>query len=114
MYGGGFDTLTGNAGNDYLLATAGNQDTAQLGVNALDMVLTRTGNNLVLNLHGETSTLTVQNWYLGTQYQTEVIKAQDGSTLANNPSRQPHPGHGHLQCLQRWHLLGSGDYAESE
>lgn len=93
----GTDTLTGGTGNDTYVfnrgygadtvsdndTTAGNQDTASIGVDALDIVFTRSGNNLVMSLHGGTDTLTVQNWYTGSQYQTEVIKAQDGSTLAS-------------------------------
>jgi Ca2+-binding RTX toxin-like protein len=94
---GGNDTLKGGTGNDtYILGrgdgqdilqendtTIGNTDTARLGVNDLDIVLKHTGNDLVLSLHGGTDTITVQNWYTGSQYQTEVIQAQDGSTLAN-------------------------------
>ena len=96
--GTGTDTLTGGIGNDTYVfnrgygqdivsendSTVGNSDTAQIGVNALDLVMSRSGNNLILNLHGGTDTLTVQNWYTGTQYQTEVIKAQDGSTLQSS------------------------------
>ena len=95
---GGNDTLKGGTGNDTYVfgrgdgqdvvqendATTSNQDTASLGVNALDIVFARRSSNLVMSLHGGTDTLTVQNWYTGTQYQTEVIKAQDGSTLASN------------------------------
>ncbi len=94
----GTDTLTGGTGNDTYVfnrgygadtitdndSTAGNTDTAQLGVTTLDTVLRQSGNNLIISLHGGTDTLTVQNWYLGSQYQTEVIKANDGSTLQNS------------------------------
>ena len=92
---GGNDTLKGGTGNDTYLfgrgdgqdsiqendSTSGNKDTASLAVSALDVVFAKSGSNLVMNLHGGTETLTVQSWYSGTQYQTEVIQAQDGSTL---------------------------------
>jgi Ca2+-binding RTX toxin-like protein len=95
--GAGNDTLTGGTGNDsYVLnpgwgqdtivendATVGNTDTALFGapVRTLDLVLSRTGNNLALALHGTTDKVTEQSWYLGTTYQTEVIQAGDGSRL---------------------------------
>jgi len=86
--GTGNDTYVFNTGygqditqeND---ATAGNTDTAQIGVNPLNLVFTQTGNNLVMSLHGTTDTLTVQNWYSGSQYQVEHIKASDGEVLLN-------------------------------
>jgi Ca2+-binding RTX toxin-like protein len=98
----GTDTLTGGSGNDTYVfnrgygqdtvqendTTAGNTDTASIGVTELNIVLTHSGNNLVIGLHGGTDTLTLQNWYLGTQYQTEVIKASDGSTLLNTQVEQ--------------------------
>ncbi len=94
----GNDTLIGGTGNDTFVfntgygadliqendTTAGNTDIASLGVNALNTVFTRSGNNLVMSLHGSTDTLTVQNWYSGSQYQTEQIKATDDSTLLNS------------------------------
>jgi Ca2+-binding RTX toxin-like protein len=95
--GAGNDTLNGGAGNDSYLfnrgygqdtvsdndATAGNQDTASMGVNPLDLVFTRSGNNLVMSLHGGPDSLTVSSWYSGTQYHTEVIRAADGRQLLN-------------------------------
>jgi len=95
---GGDDSLRGGSGNDlYLFGrgdgndtifdsdnTAGNTDTAQLGVGALDVVFSRSGSNLVMSLHGGTETLTVQSWYSGTRYQTEVIQTADGQQLLNS------------------------------
>jgi Ca2+-binding RTX toxin-like protein len=99
---GGSDTLNGGSGNDIYLfnrgygadtindndSTAGNSDTARLGVSTLDTVFTQSGNSLVISLHGGADTLMVQNWYLGSQYQTEVILANDGSTLASSQVNQ--------------------------
>ncbi len=96
--GAGTDILNGGTGNDTYLfnrgdgqdtlqdndTTVGNTDVATIADSALDMVFTRSGNNLVMSLHGSTDTLTVQNWYSGSQYQVEQIKASDGSTLLNS------------------------------
>jgi len=57
---------------------------ASLGVDALDIVLARSGSNLVMRLHSGSETLTVQNWYTGTQYRTEVILAADGQQLLSS------------------------------
>ncbi len=100
--GEGADTLIGGTGNDTYVfnrgygndvvqeddTTAGNSDTAQVGVNPLDIVLARSGNDLAVSLHGGRDTLTVQNWYAGSQYQTEQFKASDGSTLLNTQVEQ--------------------------
>ncbi len=100
--GEGADTLIGGAGNDTYVfnrgygndvvqeddTTAGNSDTAQVGVNPLDVVLARSGNDLAVSLHGGRDTLIVQNWYAGSQYQTEQFKASDGSTLLNTQVEQ--------------------------
>ncbi len=95
--GVGNDTLTGGPGNDTYIfnsgygndsitdndATGGNQDTVAFGVNPLDVVFTRSGNNLQMKLHGGTDSLTVNAWYGGTSNQTEILRAQDSSTLLN-------------------------------
>ena len=107
LYGGnGADTLQGDDGNDtsygqtgndtYVFGrgagqdlltdndtTAGNTDTVLAGVDPLDLVFSRSGSNLQMSVHGGTDKLTVQSWYAGTAYQTEVFKASDNSTLAN-------------------------------
>ena len=107
LYGGtGNDTLDGSAGNDVLAdgvgndtyvfgrgagqdalvdydITAGNRDTVNAGVNPLDLVFARSGSNLQMSIHGGTDKLTVQSWYTGTAYQTEVFKASNSSTLLN-------------------------------
>jgi Ca2+-binding RTX toxin-like protein len=94
------NTLTGGAGNDTYVfnpgwgqdtiaendSTAGNTDTAIFGgpVRPLDLVLSRAANSLAMALHGSTDKATVQSWYSGTAYQTEVIQAGDGSRLLSN------------------------------
>lgn len=97
---GAANTLTGGTGNDTYVfnpgwgqdtivendSTAGNTDTALFGgpVRPLDLVLSRAVNNLAIALHGSTDKATVQSWYSGTAYQTEVIQAGDGSRLLSN------------------------------
>ncbi len=103
LYGGtGNDVLNGGTGNDVYAfgrgngqdvindndSTVGNSDTATIGVDRLNIVFAHSGNDLVMSLHGGTDTLTVQSWYLGTSYQTEVIRASDASTLLNTQVEQ--------------------------
>lgn len=40
-------------------------------------------NDLRISLIGGNDSITVQNWYLGSQYQTEIFQASDGSALLN-------------------------------
>ena len=99
----GNDTLRGNAGNDSVNGGGGNdtyrfgrgegQDLLQdnggsadtiaydLGINALDLVISRQANNLRLSIHGSTDYVTVQNWYTSLSNRTETIQAGDGQTL---------------------------------
>jgi Ca2+-binding RTX toxin-like protein len=100
--GAGSDALNGGTGNDTYVftvgygtdtitendTTAGNTDTVQMGVNPIDVVFARTGNNLDMTLHGTSDKLTVQSWYSGSAYQTEVITAVDGSQLLNSQVSQ--------------------------
>ncbi|HET7875522.1 MAG TPA: calcium-binding protein, partial [Methylomirabilota bacterium] len=98
--GPGNDTLIGGRGNDTYVfnagwgqdtisendSTAGSTDTMLFGaaVRPLDLVLSRAANNLAVTLHGGTDRATVQNWYSGSAYQTEVIVASDGSRLLSS------------------------------
>ena len=95
--GAGNDTLKGGLGNDTYRFTAGwghdtisendaapaKMDTVLFGtpVRPLDLVLRRAGDNLVLAQHATGDDVTVQSWYGGNPYQTEVIQAGDGSRL---------------------------------
>lgn len=94
----GNDTLNGGVGNDTYRfsssygqdiitdndATIGNTDTVSAGVNPLNLVFSQSGNNLLMNLHGTTDTLTIASWYNGSANQTELFRASDNSTLANS------------------------------
>lgn len=80
--GGGQDTLSEND------ATAGNSDLVDVSSDRLNLVFSYSGTNLLLNLHDMSDTLTVQSWQNGTANQTEVFRAQDGSTLLNTQVNQ--------------------------
>ena len=100
--GAGNDTLVGGTGNDVYRfgpgggqdtlsendATAGNSDLVDLSSDRLNLVFSYAGTNLRLNLHGTSDMLTVQSWQNGTANQTEVFRAQDGSTLLNTQVHQ--------------------------
>ena len=109
--GSGNDTLNGDAGNDALVggtgndtyvfgtgygtdtvqendSTGGNTDTVQLGVNPIDIVFAQATDNLDLTIHGATDKMTVQSWYTGSAYQTEVFTAADGSHLLSSQVSQ--------------------------
>ena len=95
--GVGSDTLKGGLGNDtyhFSLgwghdtisesdSTPANVDTVLFAapVRPLDLVLRRAGDNLVLAQHATSDDVTVQGWYSGSAYQTEIIQAGDGSRL---------------------------------
>jgi Ca2+-binding RTX toxin-like protein len=95
--GAGNDTLNGGAGNDTYVfglgdgtdtitdndSTAGNADTVQSGYNPLDLIFSRSGNNLNVLANNTTDQINVQNWYNGTANQTEVFQASDGRQLLN-------------------------------
>ncbi|KAF0216168.1 MAG: Hemolysin-type calcium-binding, partial [Geobacteraceae bacterium] len=108
LYGGaGNDVLNGGAGNDYLQGDAGNDtykfdigsdadsiysydpansetDTVEFGANPLGIILSRSGSNLTIAIDSTTDQLAVQNWYTSSAYQTDVLKASDGSRLLNS------------------------------
>lgn len=101
---GGNDTLNGGEGNDILIgaagndtyvfnsgfgsdaiddndATAGNQDRIEFGIDALNIVFNRSGDDLQMRLHGSSDTLTVNGWYLNSTRHTEVLTTSDGQQL---------------------------------
>jgi hypothetical protein len=53
----------------------------QFGFNPLDLILNKSGNNLEIQVNNSTDKITVQNWYLGSAYHTEVFKTADGKQL---------------------------------
>ncbi len=93
--GAGTDTLTGGTGNDTYQftrgdgtdtivendTTAGNSDLLQFmsGVSNDQLWFKHTGNNLVVSVIGTTDKITLNNWYLGSQYQVETIMTADGN-----------------------------------
>jgi Ca2+-binding RTX toxin-like protein len=93
----GADTLIGGVGNDvYLMgrgygadtvqendATAGNADGLQFlsGIAADQLWLRQVSNNLEVSIIGGTDSITLTNWYLGSQYQVEQFKSGDGKVL---------------------------------
>jgi Ca2+-binding RTX toxin-like protein len=97
--GAGVDTLAGGVGNDsYIMgrgygadvvqendATVGNIDVLQFmsGVTNDQIWLRQVGNNLELDIIGTSDSMTVSNWYLGSQYHVEQIKTSDGKTLTD-------------------------------
>ncbi len=94
------NVLTGAAGNDTYVfdpgwgqdvvsendSKPGNSDAIlfKAPVLPLDLVLSRATSSLAIALHGATDTVTVQSWYNGNAYQTEVIQTRDGSKLLSN------------------------------
>jgi|GEM_PF-2038581 len=104
--GAGTDTLDGGVGNDYLEGSTGNDlylfgrgggqdsikdyDTTQgnsdkvrftSGLNPLDLIFVRNGNNLNIQIYNSSDFLTVQNQNYSTSYQVEGFEASDGSRL---------------------------------
>jgi Ca2+-binding RTX toxin-like protein len=100
--GAGNDTLVGGTGNDVYRfgpgkgqdtvsendATAGNSDLVDVSSDRLNLVFSYSGTNLLMKLHGTSDSLTMQSWQNGTANQTEVLRAQDGSTLLNTQVNQ--------------------------
>ncbi|MGE5416135.1 MAG: calcium-binding protein, partial [Acidobacteriota bacterium] len=94
----GDDALKGGTGNDIYIfnkntghdtifendSTSGNSDQVKFGATALELVLSQSGNNLNASIHAATGYLTVDSWYLGSKYQTEVLKSSDGKQLLNS------------------------------
>lgn len=97
--GAGNDTMEGGAGNDTYEftsgfgndiiiendATAGNIDTVTFGsgVTPIDLMFERLVDSLQISQIGTADTVLVQDWYLGSEYQTEIFRDSAGSTLMN-------------------------------
>ncbi|CAN7461567.1 calcium-binding protein [Polaromonas sp. LjRoot131] len=103
---GGNDVLDGVAGNDFLVGgtgsdiyrigrgygadtlqdidlTAGNKDVLQFlgGISSKQLWFRHTGYDLEVSIIGTADKATVQNWYLGSFFHVEQIKAGDGKVL---------------------------------
>lgn len=105
LYGGaGNDVLQGGKGNDYLDGGLGNdtylfargdgQDTISdsggndtlffnKDINANQLWLTKSGNDLNINIIGTTDQVKIQNWYTNDDFKIETIKVSDGTVLSS-------------------------------
>ncbi|MBN8474837.1 calcium-binding protein [Sulfuritalea sp.] len=97
---GGTDVLVGGTGNDTYLfgagygsdtvrendATAGIVDEARFlaGIAADQIWLRHVGNHLEASIIGTTDKLTLENWYLGSNYHVEQFKTADGKLLLDS------------------------------
>ena len=97
--GAGVDLLNGGTGNDTYLfnrgnavdtiidsdTTVGNKDTLQLGADVANDQLwfSQSGNNLEIQIIGTSGRMVVRNWFSGSQYRVEEVKAGDGKVLSD-------------------------------
>jgi len=104
LYGGnGDDILVGGAGNDMLYGGNGSDtyiynigdgndliqnydssdsvDSLNMGVNAMDVVFERMGQDLKISILDEEGSVTVKNWFVQTANQLDTIETQDGYSL---------------------------------
>lgn len=105
LYGGaGTDLLVGGTGNNTYYfslgdgtdtiqetaASAESFDTVQFlsGITTDQVWLRRAENDLELSVIGTADTLTVQNWYLGSEYRVEQFKTADGKQLLDSQVEQ--------------------------
>ncbi len=77
---------------DHDLANGGGQDTIRLAadINPTDVTLSRDASSLYLSINGSSDSLTISNWYGGTNYRVERMEFADGTVwdatmLANAP-----------------------------
>jgi Ca2+-binding RTX toxin-like protein len=96
--GGGADLLAGGAGADaYYYGRGGGADrilesdptqgiqdrlSFEAGIQPLDIILSRSGNDLLLALGTSSDVIAVQGWYQGPASQVEIVQAGDGRRLA--------------------------------
>ncbi len=92
--GSGDDTyqFASGWGNDVIVENdidndpvSGNTDTVAFGsgLTPLDLMFSQSGNDLLVSHIGESDTITLQDWYLGGEFQTEIFRDSEGSTLMN-------------------------------
>src|SRR5262249_31752809 len=85
--GGGSDTyLFGRGdGNDVINNNHSDSGTDRVlfgaGIAAPDLTFSKSGNDLQVLLAGATDTLTIQNWFLGSQYQVGSFQLSDGTNV---------------------------------
>ena len=65
--------------------TEGNSDLARFatGIAADQLWFRHVGNNLEVDIIGTSDALTIQNWYLGSQYHVEQFKTSDNKLLTD-------------------------------
>jgi Ca2+-binding RTX toxin-like protein len=96
----GNDTLKGGVGNDLYLfgrgsgqdkindydTTAGNSDKVKFGsgVNPIDLIFLKDGNDLKAQIYNSSDILTIQNQNYSSAYQVEVFEASDGMRLVSS------------------------------
>ena len=97
----GNDTVNGGGGNDtFLFGSGDGQDLVKdisgsadkmlfdVGIDPLDLVISRQANDLRLAIHGSSDQVTVQNWYTSSVNRTETIQAGNGQTLLSTQVNQ--------------------------
>ncbi|WP_278246399.1 calcium-binding protein, partial [Catonella morbi] len=112
LYGGvGNDYLDGGSGNDYLEGGIGNdtyifgrnsgndtifendrtpdnRDRVIFGEEQLNLIFSRSGNDMKISLTGAEDTLTINSWYSGRENRVEEFKTPDGSIITHNQVEQ--------------------------
>lgn len=100
--GAGDDHLFGGYGNDTYLfdigsgldviydydATSGNMDAIQFNVKSSDLIISHENNDIRIAIQGTEDSVTIQSWFSGSAYQTEVLKTADGNLLFNTQVEQ--------------------------
>lgn len=93
--GSGDDTLYGGTGNDVYHhgrnegfdwivendSTSGNADSIQFGADVLpgDVLVARSGNDLVVSIYGDAGALRISSWFTGSERQVEEIRFANGT-----------------------------------
>jgi len=65
--------------------SSGNIDTVSFGsgITSLDLMFERNLDDLRVTQIGSTDTIDIQDWYLGSGFQTEIFRDSEGNTLMN-------------------------------
>lgn len=71
-------------------ACIGEVDTVAFGsgLSPLDLMFSQSGDDLLVSNIGTTDTIIIQDWYLGSEYQTEIFRDSEGNTLMNTQVEQ--------------------------
>lgn len=84
--GDGADTIDETGGSDY----ASFADTLVMGagINALDLIFNKNGNDLAIQRAGSQDRVTVTDWYSDTGNQVEIVALSDGTELMSSQVNQ--------------------------